>query len=202
MGFFSRPVESNDPFEMRLVNEYAQAFQSLGISAAEARKNASEMVADARQEVERRGWSGHGTSYGDIVLRQEPQNRELHEWLAALRADGVRDADIRWWWNMHPLERVMIEKSDELNRTSAFLTCLKQGLDADAATKKVFQAHAKFGDPREGTGDDRPLPTELKNRILDFLERQYMNPWSWRARMDASSSFNAIVRAEIRAGNL
>jgi DNA invertase Pin-like site-specific DNA recombinase len=71
------------------------------------------------------------------------------------------------------------------------------------ATAKVFQLHPKYGDPTTGEGHDRPLPPELKRRIMDYVERQYRADRNrFGERLRSETSFNALVRNEIRAGNL
>lgn len=145
---------------------------------------ARDMVTQAKQEVAQRGWSDHPPNFGDLLLQQESSNAKIHATLEALRAEGVRDDDIRWWWNMNPLERVMIEKADELNRTTAFVEALKEGLDGEQAAEKVFGIHPRFGNPNEGDGDDRPIPIELKGRIVEFIERHYDTPGLMRKKTE------------------
>lgn len=202
MGFLSSLFGNPDSLETRLTNEMAVAFQGIGTPRHEAMNMAREMVIEAKQEVAQRGWSNQSPNAGDLLLQQERENPKIHDGLEAIREDGVRDEDIRWWWNMHPLERVIIQKSDELNRWSAALALSEQGLDPEQVTRKVFAIHPKFGDPREDEGDDRPIPFELKRRIVEFMERHYDAPDRMREKIENASSFNAVIRAEIRAGTL
>lgn len=196
MGLFSKSPEA------QLVEQYAMGFQASGHSPHEAETMARNMVAQAKQEVAQRGWSNQPPNYGDLLLQQESSNASIHAALEAIRAEGVRDEDIRWWWNMSPLERVMIQKADELNRTAGFIEALKQGLDGEQAAKRVFAFHPKFGDVADGEGDDRPIPIELKRRIVEFTERHYNSPDLMRRKTEQATSFNALIRAEIRAGTL
>jgi hypothetical protein len=99
---------------------------------------------------------------------------------------------------MPPLERVLLMKSDEMNRIAPYIACRRSGLDEQQATQHVRKTHPFFGDPREGDGDDRPLPIELKRRIVEYQERC----GDLMERLKEVTSFNAFVRGEIRAGVL
>jgi hypothetical protein len=199
-GFFG--AVRRESIESRLIDEYTTALQAEYNSCDEAGEAARELVSQAKQEVVQRGWSNEPPNYGDLLLQQESTNLEVHNVLETIRRDGVRNDDIRWWWNMPPLERVMLEKADDLNRTALWTAITRQGLDADAATKQVFRAHPRFGNPAEGNGDDRPIPIELKRRIVEYFERHSNSPDQMRHMTAQASSFNALIRAEVRAGNL
>lgn len=62
-----------------------------------------------------------------------------------------------------------------------------------------------FGNPDDTTltsGDDRPLPYELKDRVNTWMHKEMASPDEFRRRVEESSTFNALVRSEIRAGRL
>jgi len=160
------------------------------------------MLARAKQGVSQRGWSAECPNYGDRLLQHESLDPKLHSTLEALRKEGVRNEDIRWWWNMPPLERVMLEMTDEMCRGGSFIALRRQGFNAEESARKLWQVHPKFGKPEEGEGEDRPIPIELKGRIIAFMERQYGSPDTMRVKMERMSSFNALVREEIRQGTL
>ena len=51
--------------------------------------------------------------------------------------------------------------------------------------------------------EDTHLPPELKLRIDRYVEsRSEMDPDAFRKELELSSTFNAMVRREIRKGNL
>jgi len=66
--------------------------------------------------------------------------------------------------------------------------------------------HPMYGDPNDtskSSGDDRPLPFELEDRIKRYIEmRREQGGDFFKADLEATSSFNALVRREIRNGNL
>lgn len=202
MNLLSNLFGTSNSRREELVTEYARVFEALGLSQYESLDTAREMVSAAEREVAQRGCSNQPENYGDWLLQHELTDPQIHTSLQELRAEGVRDDDIRWWWNMSALERVLMERADEFSRMSAFLASLEQGMDGDSAVRCVFAVQAKFGNPAHGDGEDRPIPIELKRRIIDFTERHYNLPNDMRRKVQAATSFNALIRAEIRAGNL
>ena len=53
------------------------------------------------------------------------------------------------------------------------------------------------------TDEDKPLPFELKDRVNKYIERRTREgAESYKRDINRSSSFNALVRQEIRAGRL
>jgi hypothetical protein len=184
--------------ETRLLNEYSMSFQQMGMSPTDAMATTQLLLKKAKEKVQERGWSNRPPNEGDSILQQTPP----HPLLGVIRQDGVRDEEVRWWWNMPPLERLMIEQCDEFMRMAAFTDLMKRGYNADEAAKRVFRAHALFGDPRQAVGEDRPLPIELKGRTVQFMEWGRAAPDQYRALLEQATSFNAIIRALIRAGKL
>jgi len=200
MGLSSDLFGNSDSPEARLVNERIMELRATGYGQEEATSKVREMVTRAAEIVVERGLSNQPANYGDLLLQQEASNPKIHLALETIRAEGVRDEDIRWWWNKSALERVMIEQDDEINRTSAFYELLRDGFDGEQAAKKLFAIHPKFGTPAEGDGDDGPIPIELKRRIVEFTERYSDTPELLRQKAEQATSFNALIRAEIRAG--
>lgn len=202
MGIFGRSKDPQATHIDSLILQYAQAYAAMGVPAAEAKQQAQQFVLAGIADVNARGWQNQPVNYGDQILSQESSNPQLAESLARLRREGVTDADIKGWWNMTALDRVLIEKSDEQNRTAAFLACLEQGMDGDEAAAKTFQANPRFGNPT-GDGDpDGPIPIELKMRIVEWSERHQASPKTLAAKLANCSSFNALVRSEIASGAL
>jgi hypothetical protein len=183
---------SNDSAQTPAAAAVAAVLQAMGP------KQANEMLESAKLEVIRRGLDKEPPNLGDQLLKREAVDPKLRIALEELRKEGVRDDDIRWWWNLPPLERLLIERTDEMMRASSFIAFLRQGKEPAQAAKAAFQAHAKFGNPQEGRDDDRPLPIELKRRIWAYTEKHYAKPDELRLKMQQSSSFNALLRAEMR----
>ena len=133
----------------------------------------------------------------------DPQRRER---LGAKRADGVNDDDIRWWWNMEGLERHAMLLMDQQTRLGMFLGYTKnRGLADEQAAKEINRRQPLYSDsedPKHPTGEDRPLPYELKDRINKWTQRNQGDPEAFKGRLASASSMNALIRQEIGAGNL
>jgi hypothetical protein len=141
----------------------------------------------------------------EFYLNAAAANPALAAKLAAKRQDGVTDEDIRWYWNLPDIERRMMDKSE---RTCQYAFCLsktEEGLSPEQAARDVRKALVMWGDPTDTQntqGDDRPLPRELHRRVVTWIEQYYTQPGALRAKAAPFSTYNAMIRAEIRAGRL
>jgi len=202
MGLFSK---SN--IEKHLEKLYATIFQSKGISPAETKRTVRRLLKEAKEEAKREGTLNLPQNLGDIFLEKETTDEKYKSMLAKLRSEGVRDEDIRWWWNMHDLERRMMQKDDLMARGALFLKFREENrLTEEQAAKMVGESFPIFGDPDDttlSTGEDRPLPYELKDRINIYVEkRSQTDPKQFKREIEESSSFNALLRKEIEKGNI
>lgn len=147
--------------------------------------------------------------YAETLLHgDDPQVKET---LRELREEGATDDDIRWWWNMSETERQLRGLCRDSARLAMFMKSRDDGMEPKEAMKEVNRWHALYiiPDPPDGppppspTGEDRPLPQELENRVLDYvLLRSKTDPESFKQELEPSSSFNAFVRAKIRQKEL
>jgi len=204
-SLLSKLFTRRTPYENRLLLEYTDAFCALGFGQKDAKHEATQLLSDAKKKAHQlKDTIANLPNLGDDLLRREPQNPEIQEEFDLIRSDGVRDEDIRWWWNQPLLERGLIELADEIIRTAAFIAFLKQGFEPDDAATKVKKAHAiwaiKLTDLTGSGDEDRPIRYELKRRIQVFLESTPPNVL--QADFDRSTSFNALVREKIREGKL
>jgi hypothetical protein len=189
----------------RLVRENAEVLMATGMPEGEAWEMAEVMFARAVERARDQGTLRLPTGMGDRLLREERENDGIRSMLAKKRADGVTDEDIRWWWNMHDLERQMLVVQDDASRTVVSVYWMDQGLPVEEAVAKAQQALVTYGDPEEPSaarGDDRPLPYELKDRINRFMLQGSGNPSELKRRIRSFSSMNAFIRAEMRVGRL
>lgn len=198
MGFFSKYNEK----EKKLLDLYTQEFQKLGI--LDSSKMAENLLDEAIKEAKKVSLP---LNAGDKVLEKERSDKNTHKVLEKKRQEGVRDEDIRWWWNLDSVERMMMLKVDEFHRLALHIKCRQEdGLSVDKAAEQVRKHHPIFGNPEDKThtqGDDRPLPEELKDRINVYIEKRFTNDYEkFKREIERSSTFNALVRKEIRAGNI
>ncbi|MFQ5906728.1 MAG: hypothetical protein ACE5JA_09170 [bacterium] len=207
MAIFSNAFEGSSSIEERLKAEYELHLVSMGVPPQLAKRSAGELATQAKEESIKEGTWSLPEDYGDILLERESTDEEIGTMLARKRREGVTDEDIRRWWNVHDLGRRMILKLDELNRANSYTIALAQeGITPDEAAtwvRKFFAIYGEPGDMPEATGDDKPLPCELKDRVRRYVERRAATePKEYRKDIQNSSTFNALVRKEVRAGNI
>jgi len=182
-------------------------FQPDGFSSSEAQNIVRDLLKLAKEECQQEDTLKNlPQNFGNILLERESTVEEIKSMLAKRRKEGVRDEDIRWWWNKHPLERKMMLKVDDVIKLSEFTRIQKEeGLNEEEAAKKVRKFHVIYGEPDDTThtvGDDRPLPEELKDRIDIYIEKQTTNQEKYKKEIEESSTLNALLRKEIKKGNI
>lgn len=200
MGFFN--FSKYNEKEKALLDLYTQIFQGMGIP--EPSKMAENLLVEAIKETKKIGFPPNA---GDRILEKEKKDKETHQVLEKKRREGVRNEDIKKWWNLDDLERIMMLKVDELHRMTLFIKCREEdGLSAEQATEQVRKYHPIYGNPEDTIhtqGDDRPLPEELKDRINIYIEKRAQeDPEKYKNEIEQSSTFNALIRKEIKAGKL
>ncbi len=207
MGFFSNLFGGASTQESELEDLYVNMYVSVkGFSPSEARKTIRTFIQQAKEEAQREGSADLPPNFGDVLLSRESTDENTRAKLSGKRKEGVTNEDIRWAWNMSDLERRLMLKEDENSRIALFMHHLDQGLSQAEAAVKMRKFHPIYGDPNDtkhSSGDDRPLPFELKDRINRYTEmRGEQEPESFHADLEASSSYNALIRGEIRNGKL
>ncbi len=210
MDWFSRQFvgEGESQLESRLVSSYtAMIQQMMGMGAVEARDFAAQLIAQAKSESQAQGGDRLPTNFGDVILVRASTDVSLHEMLARKRREGVRDEDIRWWWNMHDLERRVMLNVDEYFRFALFKFKKDAGCTGDEAASIVKKCHPIFGEAddtqAQPDNDDQALPYELKDRINRYIERRSgTDPEEFKAEIERASSYNAFVRQKVRSGEL
>jgi len=221
MGLFNNYNE----IEKGLLEQYSQMFAMMGIP--DAQKMAKNLLDRAIEKSKREGTYNLPPNFGDIILKEQKAEDPAVEKIAEVfrrtllikKAEGVRDEDIKWWWNLNDVERNIMLGTDEVNRLYLFTQEIKNSKEiskekaAGQAAKKVWKFHPTYtyGDPKEKKDSvpkwvkeaDLPLPIELKDRINIYIEKRYKNDREkYKKDIETSSTFNALVRKEIKAGNV
>jgi hypothetical protein len=208
MGFLSNLFSSDATQERTLIDNYTKFWETQGLSRTPANEKAKELLKEAKKMMDEdlKGRT-EPANFGNWLLKQESNDEKILDNLNKKRAEGVKDNDIRWWWNMPPLERYMMLASDNRAKaTMAYLYC-KEGKSTELACKLVWKHHACYGEPGiphpTQSGEDAPLPYELKDRINIYLiNRSKIDPDSFMQDRENSSSFNSLIRKEIKAGRI
>lgn len=207
----SKPSHTN--IKSELEKEYIPIFEmAMGMPHSEAKKTFNDMYNQVVEESKKEGTINLPENYGNELLSKENSDEKIKKMLTKRRKEGVTDEDIKWWWNIHDYERRMMLKVDEMNRMALFINEL-QNSESDSkekaseeASKKVRKFHPMYGDSDDTThtkGDDRPLPYELKDRINIYIEKKVQkDPDKYKKEIENSSTFNSLIRREIKAGNI
>lgn len=209
-GIFSKLFRrSLSPIEKSLEEHFVPMFEEMmGMPSVQAKQTFRDLFADAKQLSKAQGTLDLPTNFGDVLLEDETSDDEVKAMLSKKREEGVTNEDIKWWWNRHDLERAMMVKVDEFNKLALYIELTEEdGQPSKRAAHWMRKQHPYFGDPDDTThttGEDRPLPFELKDRINRYVEdRAQRDPKEFKTDIDIrSSTFNALVRREIKNGNL
>ena len=213
MGLFSK----YNKIEKELLETYSQTFSSIGMP--DPKKSARESLDKAIEDSKKQRTYDLPPNMGDIILgkaiaedkKAEKISAYMQKHLSAKRKDGVKDEDILWCWNLYDVERFLMLTVDEFHRMVLFIEVLKETDSADEAGKQVWKFHPSYtmGDPKNEkpsikghTEKDLPLPIELKDRVNIYIEKMNQNPSKIKKDIELSSSFNALVRKEIKNGNI
>lgn len=178
-----------------------------------------ELVDQAIENSKNRGTYNLPNNFGEIILGKAESTStfvkklgEMHrQELPKKRAEGVRDEDILWWWNINEVEREAMDLFDNTSRMATFIHVIrtesfesKEELYKEAS-KRVRKTFPMFGDPADTEhteGDDRPLPYELKDRVNIYTGKRMMSdPESYKKEIESSTTINAHIRKAIQEGN-
>lgn len=175
---------------------------TIGINQKEAKTIIGQLIIEAKNIVKQTGEDKFPSDMAELIIN-DSKMRPAYE---RRKNEGVKDEDIRWWWNLQPLERYMMLRVDEFHRMALFTKEMEKGKSAEEAMMVVRKYHPFFGDSNDTTyvsGDDRPLPEELKDRIGKYIEKRMLNDAEqYKKDIENSSTFNALIREEIRKENL
>jgi hypothetical protein len=177
----------------------------VGSGVPDAQEVARGIVSTALEMCKRAGLPPHRTGIGDLFLAGAFESEFLRRRLEWTAAEGATQEDFRWWWNLSPFDQEVMEGTDELFRLAAFMAAVHEGLTEEERHWKVRRSFPIYGDPAKPgpvSGEDGPLPCELKDRINRWMERWAADKEGLRQKAAESSSMNALIRDEMRKGNL
>lgn len=206
---------------VNIIREFYKEIPLYEIKEYEIKKIVKRLLKNAKRACKEQGSLNLPLNFGDILLEKESTDERVKETLAKKRKEGVRDEDIRFWWNLHDLERSMVVQADSFIRMQPFAISIDKGMNKYEAAAKVRKIHPIYEDPdytyltkeqksafqfrslTDTTGDDRPLPYELKDRINKYIVKKLRgNIEEHKRDIEKYSTFNALVREEIRKGNI
>lgn len=207
MGIFSNLLGSSSNIEKQLEAQYVPMFETMmNMSPSQAKNTFRGLFKQAKEAALAQGTLNLPQNFGDMLLERESYDEELKAVLAKKRKEGVRDEDIRWWGNMHELERKMMIQVDTWTAFSKYLFNIEQGMSVEDSLKEHRKIKPFYGDPDDTshtTGEDRPLPYELKDRVNIYIEKRALRDREkFKKDIEKSSSFNALIREEIKKVNI
>jgi hypothetical protein len=207
MGTSAEVHEPESDLERELEAQYVHTLHLMGLPPPEARRAFWQILNEIKEESLKSGTTTLPENFGDRLLERELVDDRVKALLAEKRAEGVTDQDIRWWWNMSHLERALMAKLDELNRHLLLRQFIEEeNLSPEEAAKKLRTYDPLFGEAdkaRTGSPDDQPLPYEIKERVRRYVQRRSILDAAKLTRdIEDSSSFNHLVRKELKRGNL
>ena len=209
MGFF----DNYNEIEEELLATYSNEFLIMGLP--DAKKTAKSVLDAAIGESKNSGTYNLPQDFGDIILgikkAEQPNIEKVAEifrrFLPQKRAEGVKDEDIRWWWNLNDVERKILDQVDLFHRVTLLISLKEKGLSEKERISEMIKAHPIYGEITFAKdmieGDTKPLPYELKDRVNRYLEKRAKDDLEKiKQDLNGFSTFNAFVRKQIKKGNI
>ncbi len=181
MGLFN--FNSYNQIEQGLLDIYSLMLTASGIDKEEAKKMIEDMLNTAIEQSKKGGNYFLPQNLGSIIVGEaETDDQGIQKYTQALRErmpqnEGISLDDIRMWWNLNDVERRMIQMQDMATKSTAMFGFLKSGMASspEQAIAMVCKIHPVYGNPNDNSqssGDDRPLPYELKDRINIYIQKR------------------------------
>lgn len=191
-------------------------YLSIGKSELEAETLAREECTKRVQIAKNRGLYFLPPNLGELIFSkqviQNPTIRDLVEKirnrLPYLESEGVTKDDIIKWWNIHYLERQKMSDDDNTFQLARIMTDTEELVDLDYRSqlenyKRYFPT---FSEDSRKISEDDPLPIELKIRVIQYKEKYMWGDTKYKEaynrKIDKCTSFNALVRSEIKKRNI
>lgn len=166
-----------------------------------------------------RVWELQQMYEGSIIPANWPLNciDEFSGWpehLEWVKSEGGTEEDFIWWEQLAPLEKILLKASDYgARRAVMFDLNQKTNMEPTAIMKEVHKHFTVYSEdkpdlssmtPRDReyySGQDRPLPFELHNRIDKYLMQNVSTDSlaAMKKEMEQFSSANMWVRHLIKA---
>lgn len=191
-------------WEKEIFNRYLMGLTvTTPLNERQTKKLLSMFFKESAREAKQDGSYNLPLNHGDILLQQEKDGSKE---LTMEREEGATDQDIIWWYNLHEIERRLLDKIDIYHRTAMYMQYNSEGLSEKEAVNKLFKFRPKWGNPkdtRDSSGGDRPLPPTLMDRTNKYIiKRSESDSEGFKRDCLNSSSLNALIRREIKEGNL
>ena len=153
----------------------------------------------AKENAIKEGVYNLPVDYWKEIFKMEKNGVDNHftQYYKKAREDGVKNEDIIYLWETYPVERYMLQETQNTINITAALTALDQGKTMEQAKEIVRKNFHTYGNPfhgsKYGNEEDKALPIEVvfkvnKNIISGVdLEKH-------KEALKEFNSFNAYVR--------
>jgi len=204
---------SQSDIEKELEEMYSQMLSQLptGMTLELARREVRKAIELCKEQAIKEDTVDLLNNYGDLLIRAAGSgDLNAKKIVDKAHKEGATDEDIREFWNLNDLQRRMVMWSENVHRVAMVSSLWKPGLSEDeeekaaAKLRKTFPMYGNPDNTRVTSGDDRPLPHELRGRV-DRWRIKMINEDSEekiKEKLNKYSTFNAMVRDEIRKGNI
>lgn len=200
---FKEPISNP---ESELEEAYVQFLSTLlGWTQDSARNEVKNAIEACKQAALEEGSHELPANLGNIIISACKQS-DYHckKIVNKAKAEGATDNDIREWWNLPDLNRRMVIWSENMFRYASFLSFVnEEKLSPDEAMVHIKKMYPMYGNPEDeqhSTGDDRPLPNEIRGRVDKY--RTLKGAAYIQKLMAGYSSYNAFIRKQIRDGKV
>lgn len=212
----ARPMQSDGSVRNALIQKLSLGFRTRGVMPAEADRIATDLAAQVVSELSQENWVPAPRFGDELLFKASNGDVQAREMIVARHSEGVSDDDIRWYWNLEEWQRRAEAKLEEADRTAYRLEGfeLESRRNARASDATLAQAGDEYvrrgcpiygnpAEPSNGQGDNRPLFPELMKRVGTYREkRRSADLRAFASDLEQSSSFNALIRKELRARRL
>lgn len=205
MSFFSRLFGGQQSaIERELHDTYVRMLCMVaGFSPSDAQQTVSEAIAMCKQQGVAEGTADLPEDFGDRIIQAARMGESKSKRIVdKARRDGATDNDIKEWWNLPDLSRRLVIWSEDTFRYSVFLHAQNDdALSAEDAAACVHKMFPIYGDPEDTSklsGDNRPIPHELRGRVDSYKKDHGAE--SVAHQVESFSSYNAFVRNAVKNG--
>jgi hypothetical protein len=186
--------------EKKILQSYVDTYiNSLKMDSKTAKQVAKMNIVKSKERAISEGLYDLPADYWKEIFEMEKNNIDNFwtKYYKRARKDGVQDEDIIYLWETYPVERFMLQETQNLINMNVMLTALNQGKTMEQATETVRKNFPTYGNPNEkteyGTEEDNPLPLEFvfkvnKNIISGIDSAKH------KEALKEFSSFNACIR--------
>ncbi len=179
------------------VNSYVG---SLKMNLKTAKQAAKGNIVKAKETAIKEGLYDLPTDYYKEIFRMENNNvdNKLTRYYKEARKDGVKEEDIIYLWETYPVERFMLQETQNLININVFLTAMGEGKTEQEATETVRKNFPTYGNPlikiEYGSYEDNALPLEFIFKVNKNVLPKLVHDFKLKEELEKFSSFNAFIR--------